>query len=107
MMVRPAMPEVRLVYFEDCPHWRTADSRLKEALIGAGADPVRVVYQQVTTAEDAEASGFGGSPTILVDGADPFARPDDPMGLSCRLYRSAAGSEPAPTVEQLRAVLNL
>jgi len=106
-MVRHGVPEVRLVYFGDCPNWRIADSRLKEALIRAGADPDRVVYQQVTTAEDAEASGFGDSPTILVDGTDPFAHLDDPVGLACRLYLSAAGSEPAPTVDQLEAALNL
>ncbi len=100
------MPEVRLVYFEECPNWRIAEARLREALDRVGADPDRVDYQQVTTAEDAEASRFGGSPTILVDGTDPFPRADGPMGLACRLYRGAAGSEPAPTVEQLAAALH-
>jgi len=106
MMVRRGVPEVRLVYFEECPNWRLADSRLKEALVAAGADPGRVIYQQVTTAEEAEAAGFSGSPTILIDGTDPFPRPDGPMGLACRLYRSAAGREPAPTIEQLAAVFH-
>ena len=27
-----------------------------------------------------------GSPTLLVDGADPFARPGQPPSISCRLY---------------------
>ncbi len=60
----------------------------------------------VTSAEQADAVGFRGSPTILVDGADPFADPDAPTGLACRIYRTAAGVEPAPTVEQFRAVLS-
>jgi hypothetical protein len=97
--------DVRLLYFDDCPNWRVAEARLKEALAGIGADPNAVVYEQVTTAEEAEALGFRGSPTILVDGADPFADPDAPTGLTCRIYRTDTGVQPAPTVEQLHAVL--
>ncbi len=103
----PEVPEVRLLYFDDCPNWRVAAARLKEALVGVGVDPDRVVYQQVTTAEEAEAAGFGGSPTILVGGVDPFAGVEGPLGLACRLYRGIAGVEPAPTVEQLEAVLRV
>jgi hypothetical protein len=84
---------------------RTAEARLKKALLDVGGDPADVVYQQVTTAEQAAAVGFPGSPTILVGGVDPFAQPDDPTGLACRIYRTAEGPQPAPTVEQLRAVL--
>lgn len=97
--------DVRLIYFEDCPNWRVAEARLKEALVSLGADPNAVTYEQVTTAEQAEALGFRGSPTILVDGIDPFADPDAPAGLTCRIYRTAMGVQPAPTVEQLQAAL--
>ena len=97
--------DVRLIYFEDCPNWRVADARLKEALVSVGADPDAVIYEQVTTVEQAEALGFRGSPTILVDGMDPFADPDAPAGLTCRIYRTATGVQPAPTVEQLQAAL--
>jgi hypothetical protein len=96
---------VRLLYFDDCPNWRVAEARLKDALAGIGADPNAVVCEQVTTVEQAEALGFRGSPTILVDGTDPFADPDAPTGLTCRIYRTATGVQPAPTVEQLQAVL--
>ena len=105
-MDRPGTSDVRLLYFDDCPNWRVAETRLKEALAGMGADPGAVICEQVTTAEQAVALGFRGSPTILVDGVDPFAHPDDPAGLACRLYRTAAGPQPAPTVEQLQAVLS-
>jgi len=96
---------VRLLYFDDCPNWRVAEARLKEALAGIGADPNAVVYKQLTTVEQAEALGFRGSPTILVDGTDPFADPDAPTGLTCRIYRTDTRVQPAPTVEQLQAVL--
>ena len=45
-----------------------------------------VVYQLVRTPQEAQAVGFRGSPTALVDGIDPFADPVTPVGLSCRLY---------------------
>jgi hypothetical protein len=97
--------ELRLLYVEDCPNWRLADARLREALAGLGEVAATVSYQLVRTPEEAERAGFRGSPTILVNGRDPFARPDEPVGLSCRLYLGAQGPEPAPTVEQLRAAL--
>ena len=105
VMVRLARRDVRLLYFEDCPNWRVAEARLKEALLGLGSDPDAFVCEAVTTLEQAEALGFRGSPTILVDGIDPFADPDVPAGLACRIYRTAMGVQPAPTVEQLRAAL--
>ncbi len=104
-MAQPTAADVRLLYFEDCPNWRVADARLKQALAALGADPDAVTYERVSTVEQAEALRFQGSPTILVDGTDPFADPDTPAGLACRIYRTAAGVEPAPTVEQLQAVL--
>jgi hypothetical protein len=97
--------DVRLLYFDDCPNWRLAEARLDEALVGVGDETPAVTYELVSTPEQAERAGFRGSPTILINGADPFAAPDDAIGLSCRLYRSPAGVEHAPTVEQLRSVL--
>ena len=104
-MLRLGPIDVRLLYFDDCPNWRVAEARLKEALRRVGANPEAIIYEQVTTVEQAEALGFPGSPTILVDGADPFAEPNAPAGLTCRIYRTALGVQPAPTVEQLQAAL--
>ncbi len=104
-MVQLHPSDVRLLYFEDCPNWRVAEAHLKEALVSVGADPDTVIYEQVTTLDQAEALGFRGSPTILVDGTDPFAEPDVPAGLTCRIYRTAMGLQRVPTVEQLQAAL--
>lgn len=104
-MARSDVPDVRLLYFDGCPNWRVADARLREALTAAGADPDSVIYQKVTV-EQAEAHGFGGSPTILVDGNDPFADADAPSGLACRIYRTSSGlRQPAPAIEELQAAL--
>jgi hypothetical protein len=49
--------------------------------------------------------GFSGSPTVLVDGRDPFAAGSARAGLTCRRYRTERGVEGAPSVAQLRAVI--
>lgn len=47
-----------------------------------------------------------GSPTLLIDGTDPFAVPGQAPGLSCRLYRDETGRlVRAPSVEDLRRAL--
>lgn len=49
--------------------------------------------------------GFVGSPTIWVQGHDPFADEGAPPSLACRLYLGPDGHEGAPTVEALIEVL--
>jgi hypothetical protein len=97
--------EIKLQYFEACPHWRLAEQRLREALADAGRPDTVVRCQPVETPTEAAALGFGGSPTVLVDGRDPFASGSAPAGLTCRRYRTERGVEGAPSVEQLRAVI--
>jgi hypothetical protein len=47
-----------------------------------------------------------GSPTLLIDGRDPFAQPGAQASVSCRLYRGADGrASGAPSVTELRRVL--
>ena len=55
--------------------------------------------------QDAERLRFRGSPTVLINGSDPFARESDPVGLSCRVFRTPGGLKGAPTVEMLVDVL--
>ena len=71
----------------------------------AGAD-AHVVLVEVTTPEDAERLRFRGSPTVLVNGADPLANDSDPVGLSSRVFRTATGcggGRRSTLVEVLRA----
>jgi hypothetical protein len=47
-----------------------------------------------------------GSPTLLIDGADPFAEPGQPPSMSCRLYRDENGQlSRAPSLGQLRQAI--
>jgi len=95
--------DVTLLYFEDCPNWQTAEGHL--AVLAREMPDLRISRHLVDTGEEAERVGFGGSPSILVDGVDVFAEPNSPVGLSCRVYQTPAGPAGSPTLDQLRKVL--
>lgn len=94
-----------LLYFDGCPNWHVADDRLREALAIVGRADAEIDRVLVATQDEAEAIGFHGSPTVLIDGIDPFALAGAPVGLACRLYRTETGLAGAPTVAQLVAAL--
>lgn len=94
---------LQLLYFPDCPHWRLAEQRLGEVAARLG---LSIEHQLVTTEEEAERVSFRGSPTILIDGVDPFAEGDQAIGLSCRIYLTPDGYAGSPTLEQIAAVLD-
>lgn len=96
--------DVTLQYFDGCPNWLLAAARLREALASGRADH-RISHQKIETPEQADEARFRGSPTILVDGRDPFADADAPVGLSCRIYQTETGPDGAPSVAQLAMVL--
>lgn len=97
------MPRVALQYFDGCPHWRRLDERLAEL---ADTYDLTIEHVRIATPADAERLGFRGSPTLLVDGADPFAGDDEPIGLSCRIFQTPDGPAGTPSVTQLREVLS-
>jgi len=96
---------VGIRYFDGCPSWRVAEERLHHVLTELGWQELVIERERVESPERAEAIGFRGSPTVLIDGADPFLDETAPIGLSCRLYRTEGVTEGAPSLAQLRAVL--
>ncbi|MDH3250999.1 MAG: thioredoxin family protein [Acidimicrobiia bacterium] len=94
---------VTLQYFNGCPNWKETEAHL-EALRSEGFD-LTFDRQLIETPEAAEQHGFRGSPTVLIDGVDPFADPDAPVGLSCRVYRLETGYGGSPSLDQLRTAL--
>ncbi len=95
---------ITILYFDGCPNWQTADARLREALASKRSD-AEVDHQLVSTPEEAERLRFRGSPTLLFDGTDPFPTEEAGYGLTCRVYRTPAGREGSPSVEQILAAL--
>ncbi|MFJ5924531.1 pentapeptide repeat-containing protein [Kitasatospora sp. NPDC092948] len=62
----------------------------------------------VEVADEAEAARLGmyGSPTVLIDGVDPFAPPGAEPSLSCRLYWHPDGTMSGlPDADALRRAL--
>lgn len=94
---------IELLYFDGCPHWATARERLEAVAAPRG---LRVEHRLVATPEEAEQANFRGSPTILVDGTDPFARGDEPFGFACRVFQTPDGPSGSPTVGQLQAAID-
>ena len=97
---------VTLRYFDGCPSWRVARERLEAILREDAPFDVEPRLERVETTEDAERLRFVSSPTILINGADPFAVGGERVGLACRVYRTPDGFAGSPTTEQLRAALH-
>jgi hypothetical protein len=97
------VPDIVLQHFDCCPSWATARERLHEALRSIGrSDAIRV--QLIRSPEEADRAGFRGSPTVLIDGHDPFDH-DTAVGFACRVYLTETGFDGSPSVEQLRRAL--
>jgi hypothetical protein len=105
MMRREELVATQLVLLTvpDCPNAAAFEERLTAALAG---QPTAVIRRAVGDEREAAEAGMHGSPTLVVDGTDPFAAPGEAPSLSCRLYRDGAGQTgPVPSVEELRRVL--
>jgi hypothetical protein len=70
--------DVTVLYFTGCPSWQTALERVH---------------------------AFTGSPTIWLDGTDPFESAAAAPALACRVYPTPVGLAGSPTVDQLADVL--
>ncbi len=93
--------ELTLLTVADCPHAAVFEERLAVALAG---HPGAVLRRRVVASErEAAEAGMHGSPTLLVDGVDPFVRPGEAASLSCRLFPGVAGG--VPSVAALREAL--
>jgi len=96
--------ELTLMTVPACPNAAAFEQRLAAALVGH-LDAI-VHRREIADEHEAAQAGMHGSPTLLIDGVDPFAAPGQLPSLSCRLYRDATGrAEGAPSVEALRRAL--
>ena len=94
---------LEVLHVPDCPNLQPLMDRLRDVT------DLPVTTHEITTDADAAAHGMAGSPTLLINGTDPFAaasHPDRGYAVSCRIYRDEHGHPVgAPTVAQLRAAL--
>jgi hypothetical protein len=98
------MTELTVLAVPDCPNASVLQQRL--AGLVAGRPAVTVTRRDITDLAEAARWGMRGSPTLLIDGSDPFAAPDTAPAVACRLYQAENGRlDGAPTVSALRQVL--
>jgi hypothetical protein len=95
---------LEILHVPDCPNLAPMLDRLGQAT------DLPVSARVIDTEADAARFGMAGSPTLLIDGRDPFSATDAgeeyACTLSCRLYRDETGRlAPAPSVEQLRTAI--
>jgi hypothetical protein len=87
-----------------CPNAPVLEDRLAAVLDGQAG--VSVSREVISDESEAARWGMRGSPTLLIDGVDPFTQPGQPPSMSCRLYRDDNGqASGAPSASQLRQVI--
>jgi len=96
--------DVTVLAVAGCPHAALLEERLAAAL--AGGPPAVITRRVITDPDEAVRASMHGSPTVLIDGSDPFAAPGQSASMSCRLYDNGAGRlEGAPSVGRLREAI--
>ncbi|MBR7839276.1 thioredoxin family protein [Actinospica durhamensis] len=95
--------QITVLAVPECPNSALAVERVTAAL---GSRAARVDLVEVDDQEQAVELGMSGSPTILLDGVDPFATDATAPSLSCRLYREDDGAvSGAPSLAALNRVI--
>lgn len=97
--------QIELLLVPGCPHAAAATAALEESARQAGVGDAPVTVTAISSDRQARARGFVGSPTFLIDGADPFGTPGVPTGPACRIYPSGSGPSGVPGLDQLRDAL--
>jgi len=96
--------KLTLLTVPNCPNAAVFEERLADAL--ANHPGVVVHRREIADVQAAVRAGMHGSPTLLINGVDPFAVLGQRPSVSCRLYRDAAGQvTQAPSVQALRQAL--
>jgi hypothetical protein len=103
-MTKAGRMQLTVLAVPDCPNAPVLEDRLATVLDGRAG--VLVSHEVIASEADAVRWGMQGSPTVLIDGVDPFAQPGQPPSLSCRLYRDEHGrATGAPSAGQLRQAI--
>ena len=96
--------KIELLYFDDCPSYQVALTLLQEALRAAGrSDPIETI--EIKDEADVQRWRFIGSPTIRLDGIDPFDQGTSNFGMECRIYNTPDGLIGWPTRSMLDKAL--
>ena len=92
--------KIQLLYFDDCPSYQTALKLLQETLSALGRSDV-IETIEINNEADVQRWKFIGSPTIRIDGIDPFDQGTSNFGMECRIYPTPDGLKGWPTKSML------
>ena len=96
--------ELTVLAVPECPTAAVLNERLAVAL--AGHTDVSMTWHEITDAQQAADLGMHGSPTLLVNGVDPFLREGETTSVSCRIFNDAQQNPGGtPSVARLREIL--
>lgn len=90
---------------EDCPNEGAAATLVRRALDDVGLARVPFHTTVVRSHEEADRLHFVGSPTVRIDGEDPFIDDGRQVGLACRVYLSNGRRSGVPDLVRLRQAL--
>lgn len=96
--------DIELLVVPDCPHRAAAAELIATAVADTGVNAT-LTHTLIATEDQATGRGFIGSPTILLNGFDPFAQPEVPVALACRLYSTPDGLRGVPALRDLRQAI--
>ncbi len=99
------MLHVELLVIPECPHEAEASRLVLSALADVGVRCFSVTTSVIADEREAVQRGFVGSPTILLNGVDPFAVPSAPIVMGCRMYATPSGLAGTPTLSDVRQAL--
>jgi hypothetical protein len=97
--------DVELLVVPDCPNESVALKVLRLAFdrVGLAAQSVRTTV--ISSQEQAQERGFVGSPTILINGVDPFGAAGQSPAYACRVYATPTGFSGAPPLADVISAL--
>lgn len=98
----PDPVHIELLVIPDCPNARAAEQLVRAVLRDVGLSAVQVRRTVIDDPAVAECRRFTGSPTVLINGVDPFAEPRRPSAIACRIYPGTGG---LPSAGRLRQAL--
>jgi hypothetical protein len=98
---------VELLVVVDCPNEEPAAALLRTALDDVGLSDVGFITTVIGTQQAGDERSFIGSPTVLINGADPFVEPNRTPGLACRVYNTPEGLAGIPNLRDVRRALKL
>jgi hypothetical protein len=97
--------DVELLVMADRPNEGGAVTLVRRALDDISLKRVPIRTRVVASEQDAKELGFVGSPTIRIDGTDPFENRGQATGLACRVYVEQGVRSGLPDLGKLRQAL--